>query len=245
MNTIHYFFRTSVEKNDFSSFGVIHLILLTIALIGIGIVISRKRENRLLELFIGIVLLIQQTILYLWYFIGNYHFLQEGLPLFHCRIAIILISIGLIFNKTFIMKIGSYWGLFGSISALLFARLDPFTFPHVTQFSYFIGHILLLWGSVYILTVKKIGMSSTDFKKVLVITNLYHIAIFNINNLINSNYAYMKVSPIGIGNKLNPFLYGFIVMMIFNLILSIEYFLLNKKKQDKLEECYEVELIKI
>ena len=55
MNTIHYFFRTSVEKNDFSSFGVIHLILLTIALTGIGIVISRKRENRLLELFIGIV----------------------------------------------------------------------------------------------------------------------------------------------------------------------------------------------
>ena len=244
MNKIIYFFRTSIERDNFSSFGVIHLILLTVTLLGILIIINEKRENRLFELFVGIVLLIQQTILYLWYFKGNYHFIQEGLPLFHCRIAIILISIGMISKKDFMMKMGSYWGIFGSISALLFPKLDPFVFPHMTQFSYFIGHILLLWGSIYLLTVKKVGMSKLDFKKVFIITNLYHIAMFNINNLINSNYAYMKSSPIGIGNKLNPILYGFIVMMIFNLILILEYFALNKKKESS-EESYEVGLIEL
>ncbi|WP_278548429.1 TIGR02206 family membrane protein [Paraclostridium bifermentans] len=245
MNKLHYFFRTSIERNNFSNFGVIHLILLGITLLGIAIIVNKKRENRLFELSIGIVLLIQQTTLYLWYLKGNYHLVQEGLPLFHCRIAIILIAIGMIFKKDFMMKMGSYWGIFGSISALLFPGLDPFVFPHMTQFSYFIGHILLLWGSIYLLTVKKVGMSKSDFKKVFIITNLYHIAMFNINNLINSNYAYMKSSPIGIGNKLNPILYGFIVMMIFNSILSLEYFALNNKKEFSVEECYEIELIKI
>lgn len=245
MNKIHYFFRTSIEKNNFTSFGVIHLILLAITLLGVLTIICRKRENRLFELVVGITLLIQQTTLYLWYFKGNYNFLQEGLPLFHCRIAIILIAIGMIFKKDFMMKMGSYWGIFGSISALLFPGLDPFVFPHMTQFSFFTGHILLLWGSIYLLTVKKIGMSKDDFKKVLIITNLYHTVIFNINNLINSNYAYMKSSPIEIGNKLNPILYGFIVMMIFNSILSLEYFIINKNKEDELEECYEVELLNI
>ena len=245
MNKIHYFFRTSIEKNNFNSFGVIHLILLGITLLGVLTIIYRKRENRLFELGVGITLLIQQITLYLWYFRGNYHFVQEGLPLFHCRIAIILIAIGMIFKKDFMMKMGSYWGIFGSISALLFPGLDPFVFPHMTQFSYFIGHILLLWGSIYLLTVKKIGMSKDEFKKALIITNLYHTVIFNINNLINSNYAYMKSSPIEIGNKLNPILYGFIVMMIFNSILSLEYFIINKNKEDELEECYEVELLNI
>lgn len=245
MGEIHYFFRTSVEQNKFINFGAVHLTLLCIALLGVLTIIYRKRESRLFELFVGITLLIQQTTLYIWYFKGNYHFLQEGLPLFHCRIAIILISVGMIFKKEFMLKMGSYWGIFGSTSALLFPGLDPFVFPHMTQFSYFIGHIFLFWGSIYLLTVKKIGMNKNDFKNVIVLTNLYHIVIFNINNLINSNYAYMKSSPIGIGNKLSPILYGFVVIMIFNLILSLECFIINKSKEDEIEECYEVEMLNI
>ena len=45
MNKIIYFFRTSIERDNFSSFGVIHLILLTVTLLGILIIINEKREN--------------------------------------------------------------------------------------------------------------------------------------------------------------------------------------------------------
>lgn len=84
MNKFHYFFRTSIERNNFSNFGVIHLILLGITLLGIVIIINKKRENRLFELFIGIALLIQQTTLYLWYLKGNYHLYRKGC---HCFIV--------------------------------------------------------------------------------------------------------------------------------------------------------------
>lgn len=243
MDKLHYFFRKSIGQNNFATFGKLHLIILSIALLVSMFIIIRKEESRVFELFVGIVLLIQQVILYFWYFKENYHPLQEGLPLFHCRVAIITLLIGLIFKKDFMAKMGSYWGIFGSISAMLFPALDPFSFPHITQFSYFIGHVFLLWGSIYLLFVKNVGMNKYEFKKIVIITNIYHALIFILNNIIGSNYAFMSTSPIGIGNNLNPYLYGLIVMMIFNIILSLEYIIINKKQDKELEECYDVEVL--
>ena len=59
-------------------------------------------------------------------------------------------GIGLLFNKSICRKLGSMWGLIGAIFALIYpSGLDPFVFPHITQFSFFIGHLFLLWGAVY------------------------------------------------------------------------------------------------
>ncbi|WGX75130.1 hypothetical protein QJS64_13760 [Paraclostridium bifermentans] len=44
MNKFHYFFRTSIERNNFSNFGVIHLILLAITLMGIVTIINKKEK---------------------------------------------------------------------------------------------------------------------------------------------------------------------------------------------------------
>ena len=187
-----------------------------------------KTENRILELFIGVILITQQVILYTWYSISKYNLLKEGLPLFHCRIAIIFVGIGLIFNRKPLMKIGSYWGIFGSISALLLPGIDPFSFPHITQFSYFIGHLFLLWGSIYLLSVKKIGMSEIDLKNLLLFTTAYHLLMLMVNTILNSNYAYMNAPPFYIGDGLNPLIYSLTVIMIFNIVLCIEYFFINK-----------------
>lgn len=245
MDKIYYFFSTSIGKNNFVVFGMIHLFLLISAFLVSVIIVRVKKESRLFEIFIGSILLVQQLILYTWYIGGNYNFLKEGLPLFHCRISIIMLIVGLILKSDFMAKMGSYWGIFGSTSALIFPGLDPFSFPHITQISYFIGHIFLLWGSVYLLFVKNIGMSKYEFKKVLIITNVYHMIIFAFDNIIGANYAYMKSSPISIGNSLNPFLYGFIVMTIFNIILSIEYMIINRSQNKDLEEYYEIESLNI
>lgn len=138
------------------------------------------------------------------------------------------------------MKIGAYWGIFGSISALLFPYIDPFAFPHITQFSFFIGHLFLLWGSVYILSVKKIGMSKSDFKITLIFTNIYHLSMFVINNIIGSNYGYMSLPPINIDIHFNPIFYGLLVIMMFNIVLFIEYTLINKIKCIKVSRNHSI-----
>lgn len=238
MENILNFFTTNTGANNFVTFGPLHLFILSIALV-ISIFISiRKTESRKFELFIGSILIFQQLFLYSWYFTGKYNTFTEGLPLYHCRIAIIFIGIGMIFNKEMLMKLGSYWGIFGSISALLFPGLDPFAFPHLTQFSYFVGHLFLLWGAIYLLSVKKIGMSKSDLRNVAIFTNIYHVLMFVINNALVSNYGYMSSPPISIGAKLNPIVYGLVVIVIFNIILFLEYILINKTKYREIDSEY-------
>lgn len=223
MENIYYFFRGNPDINNFIVFGRIHLFILFIALLGIFIMFRNKSENRKLELFMGYILVLQQVSLYVWYFTSNYNLLKEGLPFYHCRVAIIFIALGLILNKEKIMKIGSYLGIFGSILALLFPVLDPFSFPHITQFSFFIGHLFLLWGSVYLLFIKSVGMTELDFKRSLTFINVYHFSMLILNKILKSNYAYMAASPISIGRGLNHSIYALIVIMLFNILISIEY----------------------
>ncbi|MGL5348006.1 MAG: TIGR02206 family membrane protein [Peptostreptococcaceae bacterium] len=229
MEFFNNFFTSNVGQNNFSSFGNIHIILLLIALVGSIYIIINKKENRAFELIIAGVLILQQASLYFWYFGSNYNILQEGLPLYHCRISILFVGLGMLFNNSKLIKIGSYWGIFGSTMALLFPSIDPFAFPHITQFSFFIGHIFLLWGCIYILFVKNIGMSTVDLKTILVFTNVYHILMFMLNSNLTSNYGYMNHPPISILNVLNPYVYSIGVIITFNLIIIIEYLLINKK----------------
>ena len=230
MYGLNYFFRISPELSNFISFRGVHVYILIVALIlSVGI-LSLKREGRRLELCIGSVLITQQVILYSWYLIGGYNTLREGLPLYHCRVAIICVGLGLLLNKRVLMKFGAYWGIFGSIGALLFPGLDPFLFPHITQFSYFVGHLFLLWASLYILFIKKVGMTSRELKNTLLFTNTYHILMIILNKILNSNYGYMKESPVALAFDLNYLAYVVCVMMIFNIVVCIEYKLLNRVK---------------
>lgn len=228
MESFKYFFRGNIERNNFIMFGKMHIFILCLMAIISVFILIKKIENRKIELFIGIILILQQAILYSWYITSDTDLFKEGLPLYHCRIAIICISLGLILNQKHIMKIGSYLGIFGSIAALLFPGLDPFIFPHITQFSYFIGHLFLLWGSIYLLFVKNIGMTIEDFKNTIIFINIFHIMMAILNKYLGSNYAYISSSPINIGKSLNQTIYTLLVMIIFNLVLIVEYIFINK-----------------
>lgn len=235
-NNIKYFFRGVPDNTKFMVFGLSHILILILSTFISYIMINNKKEKRKYEVFIGLVLIIQQLFLYIWYITSNYDILTKGLPLYHCRIAILSLSIGLIFNKIKYMKLGAYWGIVGATIALLIpVDVDPFLFPHITTISFFVGHMFLLWGSVYVLYVKKIKITKTDLKKILSFTNMYCIFIYIFNHITNSNYGFMNSSPIQIGNNLNDFIYGAIVILISNLVINIIYVLLNITTKEKQE----------
>ena len=238
MDFLKYLFRNATEYSDFNIFGLAHITILFIGILGIVFILKRMNVSRKFERILGIVLLAQQIILYTWYLRSGYKLLTEGLPLYHCRIAIILTGIGLFFNKSICKKIGSIWGLIGAVSALVYPVLDPFVFPHITQFSFFIGHLFLLWGAVYCIFIECIKIDKKDFKTVIYFTNIYHIVVFILNHMIGSNYGFMRVSPIGIGNNLHPVVYGIVVMVIFNLLMILMNAFINRqKKSSEIVEC--------
>ena len=220
MENIIYFFRNIPEYSNFTIFGITHIGILLTAIIGSILLIKRMKVCRKTEKFIGSILLFQQAILYTWYISSGYNTLIEGLPLYHCRIAILLVGLGLIFKKDLFKKLGSILGIIGSIVALAYPGLDPFLFPHITQFSFFIGHLFLLWGSIYCLFIERVTISECDYNKIAMFTNTYHISMFVLNHILGSNYGYMRKSPIGIGDNLPPVIYGAIVICLFNILLS-------------------------
>lgn len=237
MDKIRYFFRGGQEDYYFKLFGLPHIIHLIIAVAVVIHILKINRDNRRFELVIGVTLLIQQIVLYSWYLGANFKVITEGLPLYHCRVAIIALSLGLIFNKDVLTKIGAYWGFSGSILALIVVRPDGFYYPHITLFSFFIGHYFLLWGAVQILFVKKIGMSKKDYYFMLKFTTGYHIFIFFVNNILGANYAYMASSPIGFASNWGAIPYALLVITVFNLIITIEYKMLDSAFWTKLKHC--------
>ncbi len=114
-------------------------------------------------------------------------------------------------------------------------KADPFAFPHITQFSYFIGHLFLLWGAVYLLFVRKIGMTNVALRDMMIFTTIYHMIVFIINNKLGSNYAYLIEPPFTINYNFNPYVYAFIVIILFNTILLLEYLMINFKFLNKLK----------
>lgn len=66
--------------------------------------------------------------------------------------------------------------------------------------------------------------------------------MFIFNHIIGSNYGYMRVSPIGIGNDLHPVVYGLIIIAIFNALIVFMNSLMNRqqKEQHKLNETLRI-----
>ena len=232
MDFFKYFFRNTSEYSNFKIFGSGHISILLVAILGVVSMIKRIGISRKFEKIVGIVLLSQQAILYTWYLLSGYKLLTEGLPLYHCRIAILLTGIGLLFNKSICKKLGSIWGLIGAVFALVYpSGLDPFIFPHITQFSFFIGHLFLLWSSVYCIFIEDIELNEKDIKTIIYFTNVYHISMFIFNHMIEANYGYMRISPIGIGDNLHPVVYGLIVITLFNILIIFMNALMNRQQK--------------
>ena len=56
--------------------------------------------------------------------------------------------------------------------------------------------------------------------------------MFIFNHIIGSNYGYMRVSPIGIGNDLHPVVYGLIIIAIFNALIVFMNLLMNRQQKN-------------
>lgn len=236
MNNFLYFFRGKSEIRKFIWPSDIHLLIIGIVIVGMFLILNMKKENRKVELFFSITLILQQVTLYFWYIYSQYKPLTEGLPLFHCRVAILFCAFGLLLKKELLLKIGTYWGILTSTIALIIIGSDPFSFPHITQFSYVIGHIFLFWISLYTIYIKKLSMDLNDFFKTIKFTNCFYLIVGVININLNSNYAYVFASPIGLEKVLPALIHMIFIIIITNFVILFEYLLFSNIISNKLKE---------
>lgn len=229
---LEYFFRGTPDNYVFSLWSLKHFAIILIAFVGVEFILLNKRRlksirlGKKIKIIMIIALSLQQIVLYLWYGFSGYFTINESLPLYNCRIAIIFTILALITDKNLFKNVSCYWGLAGSILALMMPDLDPFSFPHYTNISFFWGHIALLWSTVYILAVDEYRMNKISLKSILYFTNTYHLSVYLFNVFTKSNYCYLIEPPflkIFIANFMSPKAYSLFIFLVFNIVMILVY----------------------
>ncbi len=160
-----------------------------------------QRLKRLIS-GLSIALLLEQFLINLWYWTGP--FLAEPLPLYHCRLAKLVYLIYFILPSEYKERIWARTGLYyactvgfaGALSAFFKPTPDPFHFPHVAIFSYFIGHLLLGLLPLAYLLLDRERPGLAYFWRVQGLILAFNIFIIGANHVLHTNYAFFRKSPI-------------------------------------------------
>ncbi|NEZ50328.1 TIGR02206 family membrane protein [Clostridium botulinum] len=195
------FWRTLDESENLSLFSYAHIVsLIIITLLCIFIYIYRNSlmkysKEKLISHGIAYILILHQFSIYLWYISNNKFVLQECLPLYPCRISVIL-SIIMLFNKSKkIFDILYFWGLGGASIALIFHDTTLYPFPHYIFIQFFISHGGILLSVLFMMFIHKYKPNLNSLKITYIYTSLYFCITILVNYLTNSNYCYLKENP--------------------------------------------------
>nr|WP_283704135.1 TIGR02206 family membrane protein [Clostridium perfringens] len=248
-------FRIETDDYTFPLFSSLHfkIILCVIITIFIGIIFKEKiktwKYRRVFEISIALILASTQIFLSIWYLRFPNFYLKESLPLYPCRIAIIMAAIGLIWKSNdFAKSIAYFWGTIGSIGALIIPITNSYIFPHITYYTFFIGHYFLLIASLYIILIEEFRVKRKNVKQALIFSFIFAICAFIANYLFNANYAFLNppngyeiLNLINVENNIittSIFAYFIFVLGIF--IMYLPFNMSNYKK----DSLFEYSLIK-
>ncbi|MCT4634396.1 MAG: TIGR02206 family membrane protein [Firmicutes bacterium] len=152
-------------------------------------------KDKAVRYTIAFVMFMQQFLLYLWYISSGSFSLAESLPLYTCRIAILLSIVMLIKKSYKIFELVYFWGIVGGIIALITPDTSSFAFPHLMFDQYFLGHGFLLAGIYYMMRLHGFRVKKSSLKKTFMITIIYTLCIIPINFLVGGNYSYLSGKP--------------------------------------------------
>lgn len=145
--------------------------------------------------FFKILQVVQLLSLYGWY-LTTAAPLAESLPLYHCRMA--MFAVLLLPDKSPLKQYFALLGVFGSIAAFVHPVLDPFDFPHVTIFSFFLGHYALL-GNALIYLLTSYDEERLTYGQIGLWTAAINLGLLTINLLTGGDYGFLSNPPL-LGN---------------------------------------------
>ncbi|BES64252.1 TIGR02206 family membrane protein [Gottschalkiaceae bacterium SANA] len=222
----------------FQMFGNQHLIALFLVCMGIGWVYRErewmKKHEKSAARILALLLLLQQGLLYLWYITSGAFSWAESLPLYPCRLSILVTILMLLKDSDKIYQIVFYWASAGATVALLSPDTSGFGFPHFMFIQYFIGHGGLLMAIGFMAWVRGHRILKDGIHAVYKWSLAYVVFVLPVNWLTGGNYGYLS-RPIA-GNILEifpktPFLYLlFLVGAMFLLFGLIHIGILRRRE---------------
>ena len=130
----------------------------------------------------------QLICLYIWYFAFQLPW-SNSLPLYHCRLAMFAV-----------LLLPDRWKS-KQFFALGYPVFDPYTFPHITSFSFLLGHYCLLVNSLIYL-LRCYDSSLLKNREIVLYTFVLDLFLVGVNQVTGGNYGLMARPPIMRGDKI-------------------------------------------
>jgi hypothetical integral membrane protein (TIGR02206 family) len=218
-----------IAQKHFSPAHIISLIIIVFIIFLIYILKNKLKDDKKEKIsssIIGAILILHQISLYYWYVDNNKLSLRESLPLYLCRLSLILCILMLFTKSHKIFDVVYFWGLGGATIALLFHDTSLFNFPHYIFIQFFVSHGGILVSIFFMMFVHNYSPSLTSLKRTFNWTFIFFIITIPTNYLINSNYSYLRCKPnfpllSQISN--NPFVYVSLFIAAINLLFLLLY----------------------
>lgn len=204
-----------------------HLVYITGLVIIAGLMVQNRHRIKLhrsrLTLFLILISLIQQFLLYSAYFYLLDFDLAESLPLHISRINTILGLAYLVTRNDKLFGVMAYLGLYAWTSFLYPSRVYGITHP--LGISFFINHAVTLLLPFYGMMAYDARLGRNDHRRAFSWFLVYLAAVLIINPLVDGNYFYLKHKPF-FGSLSNE-VYLVLVLLVTYLLLylgSLLYF---------------------
>lgn len=162
--------------------------------------------------------------LYIWYGAKMIP-ISNSLPFYHCRLA--MFALLLLPDKTKLKQYFALMGVSGAIFAIGYPIMDAYTFPHITAFSFLIGHYALLVGSIiYLMCYYKSNFLS--WKAIILYTFVLNLFLVIINYLTGGNYGILRYTPF-ITNTPLLVRYLAVTLILTAMLLLIDWVFIRRK----------------
>ena len=222
---MHHFLTTNQTEPPFVS-ALAYSLMMALLLLSVYASIKYHKNPSFIK-SMKILQLCQLAILYSWY-VGFQLPLANSLPLYHCRLA--MFAVVFLPDKWPSKQYFALLGASGAVFALGYPVFDPYDFPHITSFSFLIGHYALLVNSlIYLMN----HYDKTQLKKYTIVLYTFVLDAFlvGVNQVTGGNYGLLKSPPfISQHNLLEKYLAVSIILSA-TLLLFDEIFKKRWKKQ--------------
>ena len=169
-----------------------------------------------------IIQAIQLFALYTWYLWQGFP-LYISLPLYHGRMAMFAV---LLLKNSRIKSYFAIMGVVGTYCALIHPVFDPYEFPHITGFSFLIGHYALLVNSLNVI-FNSYKTQPVSQRLIMVATLILNLGLVIVNQTIGGNYGMLKHTRFIIGTPLVVkylAVSGALIILMIIMKKSLEYF---------------------
>ncbi|HCL4479990.1 TPA: TIGR02206 family membrane protein [Clostridium botulinum] len=214
--------------NGYEPFSYNHWVFLLGFIVFIILIIKNKELIKIEKISLIIkralmgLLLLQQLLLYSWYYFNAQFTVKEALPLYPCRISELLCIVILINFNQKIFDFLYFWGLLGAVIALIVPDTSGAGFPNALFIQFYLGHTCIFLTVIYTLLSHSGAINKRSFNNCICGSIFYIVFIITINVILGSNYAYLKEPPITFLFAMNLPL-GLYVLAYTILILSVFY----------------------